>query len=107
MDRITVHGVSYSYGGETEVMGATIVASMKLEESYQELNIITPHKASAMYCPDTPDDEKQLLTGDCIDRLETLVEECELYIRGDRAQGNLFPEIQPQKREPADQAQLN
>lgn len=108
LEKITVHGVSYSYGGEAGVMGATIVASMKLEESYQDLNIITPHKASAMYCPDTPDDEKQLLTGDCIDRLEALRNECEAYIRGDRAQGSLFPEVQKQEQcEPVNQAQLN
>ncbi len=90
LDRINIRGVSYSYGGENDTMGAVISASMELEESYQGLNLVTPHKASAMYCPDTPDDEKQLLTGDCIDALEALVAECELYIQGDRAQGSLF-----------------
>lgn len=44
-----------------------------------------------MYCPDTPEDEKQLLTGKCIDVLEALQAECEAYIKGDRAQGSLFP----------------
>ena len=90
LDRITVRGVSYSYGGEAEVMGAVISASMKLENSYQPLNLTTPHKASAMYNPETPDDDMQLLTGDCIDALETLQAECISYIEGDRAQGSLF-----------------
>lgn len=92
LERIKVRGVSYSYGGENETMGAAISASMELEESYQALNINTPHKASAMYNPDTPDDEKQLLNGDCVKRLEILQKECETYIRGERAQGSLFPE---------------
>lgn len=91
LDRITVKGVSYSYGGENDTMGATISASMKLKESYQELNLNTPHKASEMYCAETPVDEMQLLYSDCIERLEALHEECLLYIKGDRAQGSLFP----------------
>ena len=92
LNRIKVRGVSFSYGGETEVMGAVISASMELKESYQALNLTTPHKASAMYNPTTPDDEMQLLTGDCIEALEALQEECMAYIEGDRAQGNLFKE---------------
>jgi hypothetical protein len=90
IDRITVRSVSYSYGGENNTMGATISAGMKLDNSYQDLNLNTPHKASAMYNSDTPDDEMQLLSSDCIERLEALQEECEAYIKGDRAQGSLF-----------------
>ena len=90
LDRITVRSVSFSYGGPDGTMGATISAGMHLEESYQDLNLNTPHKASAMYNPDTPDDEMQLLSSDCIERLEALQEECEAYIKGDRAQGSLF-----------------
>ena len=92
LNRIKVRGVSFSYGGETEVMGAVISASMELKESYQALNLTTPHKASEMYNPTTPDDEMQLLTGDCIEALEALQKECMAYIKGDRAQGNLFKE---------------
>jgi len=93
LDRITVRGVSYSYGGENDTMGATISAAMELEGSYQSLNLVTPHKASAMYCPDTPDDEKQLLTDDCIEALKALMAECERYIKGERAQGSLFLQV--------------
>ena len=92
LDRITVRGVSYSYGGEAEVMGAVISASMELKESYQPLNLTTPHKASEMYNPETPDDDMQLLSSDCMKALEALQVECEAYIRGDRAQGSLFKE---------------
>lgn len=92
LGRIKARGVSYSYGGEAEVMGAVISASMELKESYQPLNLTTPHKASAMYNPETPDDDMQLLTSDCIDALEALQAECEAYIKGNRAQGSLFKE---------------
>ena len=90
IDRIRVRGVSFSYGGENDTLGATISASMELKNSYPDLNINTPHKAAEMYCPDTPEDEKQLLNEDCVERLETLIEECKTYIKGDRAQGTLF-----------------
>jgi len=106
LERISIRGVSYSYGGENETMGAVISASMKLEESYQALNLVTPHKASEMYCPDTPDDDKQLLSGDCVEALLELRTECEKYIQGDRAQGSLFATDQPQQVM-TEQAQLN
>ena len=57
LERIKVRGVSFRYGGPDETMGATISAAMSLEKSYPNLNINTPHKASAMYNEDTPDDE--------------------------------------------------
>lgn len=91
-EKISVRGVSFSYGGEKEVMGATISAQMKLDKSYQNLNINTPHKASDSYS-DSPADDMQLLTDDCIDDLLKLQAECEDYIDGDRAQGRLFKEI--------------
>jgi len=90
LDRITVRGVSFSYGGAAEVMGATISAAMKLDLSHQALNLNTPHKASEMYNEDTPADEKQLLSDECIDALNNLQEECKAYISGDRAQVSLF-----------------
>jgi len=70
-------------------MGATITSQMKLEDSYSNLNLNTPHKASDSYS-DAPVDEMQLLTDDCISDLSCLCEEVELYINGERAQGKLF-----------------
>ena len=89
IDRIEVRGVSFSYGGEKEVMGATISAQMILHDSNCNLNLNTPHKASDSYS-DAPADEKQLLSDKCIDALNTLCEEVELYINGERAQARLF-----------------
>lgn len=91
LDRITVKSVSFSYGGEKEVMGATISASMKLEYSNCPLNLNTPHKASESY-NEGEADVKQLLSGDCVERLWKLQELAERYVDGIRAQGNLFDE---------------
>lgn len=57
-----VRGVSFSYGGADE----------------------------QSYCPGSDGDEKQLLSDDCVRALDILCEEAELYIDGERAQGNLF-----------------
>ena len=90
LPRIKVRGVSFSYGGEKEIMGATISASMELRRSYPRLNINTPHKASAMYSEGTPDDDMQLLSADCIETMDALQAECRAYIKGERAQAKLF-----------------
>ena len=90
LDRIKVKGVSFSYSGERDVMGATISAQMELKDSYPDLNINTPHKASEMYNEGNEPDDKQLLSDDCLDALEHLQAECEAYINGERAQTSLF-----------------
>lgn len=90
--KITVRGVSFSYGGPDETMGATISAAMALEKSYPNLNLNTPHKASEMYS-DSPADPMQLLSAECIEDLTVLLEECEYYIEGDRAQGSMFTNV--------------
>lgn len=89
LERIDVRGVSFSYGGEKEVMGATITAQMMLNKSNCNLNLNTPHKASESYS-DGDGDPKQLLSCECVDALKTLCAEAQLYIEGDRAQTKLF-----------------
>ena len=91
LEKIKVRGVSFSFGGENDTMGATISASMVLINSHPDLNINTPHKAVEMYNPETPEDYMQLLSGECIEALSELITECEAYIKGERAQGSLFP----------------
>lgn len=88
-DRIKVRGVSFSYGGEKEVMGATVSAQMKLNKSYCPLNLNTPHKASEPYS-EGPADEMQLLPGKLVEALKELYGEALAYIDGERAQGKLF-----------------
>ena len=86
--RIAVIGVSFSYGGEGEVMGATIISQMALNHSNVNLNLNTPHKPSEPYSEGG--DASQCLSEDCIERLTYLMSEAEDYANGNRAQGELF-----------------
>lgn len=88
LTRISVNGVSFSYGGDAEVMGATISASMSLRKSNVPLNLNTPHKPSEPYAESG--DGADLLDDECVERLERLIEEAEEYVGGRRAQGELF-----------------
>lgn len=91
ISRIKVKGVSFSYSEKKETMGAVITAIMDLKYSFQPLNLNTPHKTV-----DFPNDgngaEEMLLSGKCIDVLDTVVKEAFKYIDGDRAQQKLFDE---------------
>ena len=89
-DRILVTGVSFSYGGENETMGAVIISQMKLEHSNCNLNLNTTHKISESYTPDQQIDPKHLLSDECVRDLYKLIEEVNLYIDGERAQIRLF-----------------
>lgn len=108
LEKIKVRGVSFSFGGENDTMGATISAAMELQNSHPDLNINTPHKAVEMYNPETPKDDMQLLSGKCIEALSELITECEAYVKGDRAQGSLFSEDQiSDNNTPEEVSQLN
>jgi len=95
--RIMVTGVSFSYGSEAEIMGATIIAQMTLNRSNVNLNLNTPHKPSEPYSEGG--DAAQCLSQDCIDRLVSLELEAEDYINGNRAQGELFPDQEKAREE--------
>ncbi|CAG0945174.1 hypothetical protein ANRL1_02181 [Anaerolineae bacterium] len=86
--KIEVKGVSFSYGGADEIMGATIVAQKRLRYSNTALNLNTPHKASEPYSEGG--DESLCLTDDCTKRLTRLMDEAKQYIEGVRAQMDLF-----------------
>jgi len=81
---VDVRSVSFSYGGENEVMGATISAGIALERSYCPLNVNTPHKASESYSEH--EDPKQLLDESAIIKLKLVQEEAMKFVSGDRAQ---------------------
>ena len=87
--RVTVGSVSFSYGGEKEVMGATISASMALDNSNCPLNLNTPHKASESYT-DSEGDPKALLSEECVVVLDELSYQAQRYLDGDREQLGLF-----------------
>lgn len=91
LNRITVRSVSLSYAGEDKTLGATLSAAMSLEKSNVPLNLNTPHKPAEPYSgPDG--DREQCLEADCVDRIGTLMEEAEKYVKGIRSQGDLFQE---------------
>jgi len=88
--KIKVRGVSFSYAGEKEVLGATIIASKILKMSNTELNLCTPHKTAEFYGDNG--DENQLLSAKCLIAIDILITETVKYIEGDRAQIDLFRE---------------
>lgn len=90
--RITVKGVTFSYGGENEVMGAVITASRKLKRSNNPLNLVTPHKPSEPYGKGQDEDLNGLLEPDCVDALKALQAQAARYLKGERAQVSLFEE---------------
>ncbi len=93
INRLEVRSVSLNYGGKQETMGATITARMKLEYSNAPLNLNTPNKPVEPYQDGDYDDEtyaKMCLRSECVKKLNTLIDEANYYVDGQRAQGNLF-----------------
>ncbi len=89
--RLDVYGVSFSYSGDEDVMGATMQVRMELNNSNTDLVINTPHKKAG---PDNGENfnEKQCLTEECVKSLWELERQARLYIDGKRAQVSLFAE---------------
>lgn len=87
--KIHVSGVSFSFAGDNDTMGAVITAQRRLSNSNAPLNLNTPHKAVEPY-GDGKADAKQLLPDECIDVLNGLIDEAEAYIEGKREQTDLF-----------------
>lgn len=98
VEKIAVRGVSFSYAGEDDTMGAVITAQKELIYSNCPLNINTPHKPSDFYSEQEGDPD-QLLSSDCVYALEELIEEAEKYIDGERAQIDMFSEEEPVEEE--------
>ena len=99
--RIEVSGCKFSYD-DRDVMGVVYVASMRLDDSYQPLNIVTPHKneypidKAVEYL-----DHKQHLTKDQTCAVYKFMEECWRYINGERAQTQLeFTTAENEAEEP-------
>lgn len=94
----TVRGVSFSYGGDHDVMGATITAERTLTNSNSPLILNTPHKIAEPYAEGS--DETQVMTNDCLIDLERLQNEAEDYLEGKRAQMDMFNEGEESEPEP-------
>lgn len=85
---LVVRGVSLGYGGETEVMGATITALRTLQTARAPLVLNTPFLPSAPYSE--TGDPGPLLPETCTDALRKVEAEAFRYVDGHRAQGDLF-----------------
>jgi len=90
VENLKITGVTYSYGGPNDTMGATLVAQMTLKHSVVPLNLVTPHKTEEYYNGENGDPDT-LLSGDCAECLQDLAKECKRYINGEREQADLFP----------------
>lgn len=88
---LEIRGVSFSYGGEGRVMGATITALKELTTANAPLVLNTPHLASAPYNADEdPGAGGPLLSDEAVEDLMQLQAEVLGYVDGQRMQGDLF-----------------
>lgn len=85
-----IRSVSFSYGGDERVMGATITALKKLSTATAPLVLNTPHLASASYNADQDEGIGPLLSEDAVEALEELQVEAMRYVDGWRSQLELF-----------------
>ncbi|HAP66893.1 MAG TPA: hypothetical protein DCQ99_03570 [Nitrospinae bacterium] len=85
---IIVTGVSFSHGGEKQIMGAVISAQKKLKKTDAPLILNTPHKIADFY--GETGSKQQLLDDDTIGQLYSVIEEAEKYIAGERQQVDFF-----------------
>lgn len=92
--RITVKGATFSYGGDRETMGAVLVAARKLKFSGSPLNLVTPHKPCEPYGKGQDESLNGLLDPDCVEALKALAREAERYLKGERAQVDMFEETE-------------
>jgi hypothetical protein len=83
-----IRGVSFSYGGDDEIMGAVITSLKTLNTANSPLTINTPHLPSDDYSSNNP--SALCLSFDCIQALNNLMDCAENYVNGIRLQQNLF-----------------
>ena len=81
-DNIEVRGVSFSYGGENDTMGATITGLKPLKTANAPLVINTPHLPSEDYSGNN--DMAKTLPSDSIYYLNELQRQAERFIDGER-----------------------
>jgi hypothetical protein len=90
IDDITVSGATFSYDDDLHTVGAVIVAKKKLSHSNSPFNIATPHKYEHAADAELKGDSLLFLTKGAANDLRILRDEAVAYIKGERAQGDLF-----------------
>ena len=97
--RIIPYAVSYTYGAEGR-MGAVISSRFIIPSTGKETTISTP----LMKCYDGGNDEDKCFTATTAKKLWALEKEARRYLRGERAQTNLFDGAPTQGPGAAEQA---
>ena len=87
-DQINVTGVSFSMS-EDDIEGAVITGVVSLDTANSPFSFNTPHLPYQQY---SPTGESPLMPDEAQDALKELKREAEAYLRGKRAQGDLFRE---------------
>jgi len=86
-NRIRISGVSFSFSEKTGVEGAVMSGLVDLDASDSPFSFNTPHLAFAPYCETG---SGKLMPDDAIDALEALRAEALAFLKGKRAQADLF-----------------
>jgi len=85
---LKVRGVTFSYAGENDTMGAVITALKTLETTLGPLVVNTPHATVEPY--NAEGDPSRCLTADCVKALRALETQAWRYVDGIRVQGDIF-----------------
>lgn len=86
---MVVLGVSFSYRGENEIMGATVTAKKSVSSSNSPALFHTPFTLSGSG-EDMPMPDSKFLPVAMVEILEKLQDNAKDFINGERAQQNLF-----------------
>jgi len=85
-ENMEVIGVAFTYAGELDVMGASILASKELEDSDSPFSIVTPHKPSKVDKANAKGEHQPVLTKACVNALMEVQHQAEQFISGQRLQ---------------------
>jgi hypothetical protein len=85
--RVRITGASFSFSEETDVEGAVISGRVELEGTDAPFVWNTPHLPFDQY---SPTGASKLMPTQAIRALDALRTEAELFMRGKRAQGDMF-----------------
>lgn len=84
---LKVRGVTFSFGGEFDTMGAVVTSLKTLRNSNAPLVLNTPHKTVEPY--NEGGDESNCLSLGFCSALDDVIEEAIKYVQGNRAQQQL------------------
>lgn len=102
--RVTMLGVTFTYKGDDEIMGATMSAVMELYHSDSVIPLNTPHKPSIPYEANATEPYgDKALPEKCVEALWELDRQAQLYINSERGQITLNFDQVVESTEPLDE----